>query len=55
MSRAVDETGYVQPTKEKLMASRGANSVIYHSNPITGWHVRADGTVTYQADPWTTT
>jgi len=55
MSRAVDETGYVQPTKEKLIASRGVSSVGYHTNPITGWRVRGDGTVIYHADPWTTT
>jgi len=55
MSRAVDETGYAQPTKEKLIASRGISSVGYHTNPITGWQVRADGTVIYHANPWTTT
>jgi hypothetical protein len=31
------------------------SSVGYHTNPITGWHVRPDGTVIYHADPWTTT
>jgi sulfane dehydrogenase subunit SoxC len=55
MSRAVDESGYVQPTKDKLIASRGVSSVGYHTNPITGWRVRPDGTVIYHADPWTTT
>ena len=54
MSRAVDETGYVQPTREALIASRGVSSVGYHTNPITGWLVRADGTVIYKAEPWTT-
>ena len=44
-SRAVDETGYVQPTREELIAARGSNS-IYHYNGIKVWHVRADGTVT---------
>jgi sulfane dehydrogenase subunit SoxC len=44
-SRAVDETGYVQPTREELIAARGTNS-IYHYNGIKVWHVRADGTVT---------
>jgi sulfane dehydrogenase subunit SoxC len=43
-SRAVDETGYVQPTREALMAVRGTNS-IYHYNGIKFWKVRADGTV----------
>ncbi|HEV8318005.1 MAG TPA: sulfite dehydrogenase [Vicinamibacterales bacterium] len=44
-SRAVDETGYVQPTKAALIAVRGTNS-IYHYNGIKFWNVRADGTVT---------
>jgi sulfane dehydrogenase subunit SoxC len=43
-SRAIDETGYVQPTREELIAARGTNS-IYHYNGIKVWHVRADGTV----------
>ena len=45
-SRAVDETGYVQPTREALIAVRGTNS-IYHYNGIKFWRVRADGTVTH--------
>jgi sulfane dehydrogenase subunit SoxC len=44
-SRAVDETGYVQPTRAALIAVRGTNST-YHYNGIKVWHVRADGTVT---------
>jgi sulfane dehydrogenase subunit SoxC len=44
-SRAIDETGYVQPTREALIAARGTNSV-YHYNGIKFWHVRGDGTVT---------
>ena len=53
MSRAVDETGYMQPTRETLMASRGISTVGYHTNPITGWLVRPDGTVVYRAESWT--
>lgn len=45
-SRAIDETGYVQPTREALVAVRGRNSV-YHYNGIKVWQVRADGTVTH--------
>lgn len=41
-SRAMDETGYVQPTKEELRQVRGANS-IYHNNGIQTWLVRANG------------
>jgi sulfane dehydrogenase subunit SoxC len=44
-SRAIDETGYVQPTREALIAVRGTNS-IYHFNGIKYWEVHADGTVT---------
>jgi sulfane dehydrogenase subunit SoxC len=43
-SRAMDETGYVQPTLEQLRAARGVNS-IYHKNSIHTWLVRADGGV----------
>src|SRR5204863_9834526 len=53
MSRAVDETGYVQPTRDALIASRGVSTVGYHTNPITGWQVRADGAVTFRPEPWT--
>ncbi|MEQ5871077.1 sulfite dehydrogenase [Sagittula sp. NFXS13] len=41
-SRAIDETGYVQPTKAQLRAVRGLNS-IYHNNCIQTWHVKANG------------
>jgi sulfane dehydrogenase subunit SoxC len=52
MSRAVDETGYVQPTRAELVAARGVGSVGYHLNPITGWLIRADGTVVYREEAW---
>lgn len=44
-SRAVDETGYVQPALEQLVEVRGLNSV-YHLNAIQSWHVAPDGEVT---------
>ena len=44
-SRAIDETGYVQPTRAALIAARGTNSA-YHFNGIKLWNVHADGTVT---------
>ncbi|RVU38175.1 sulfite dehydrogenase [Hwanghaeella grinnelliae] len=43
-SRAIDDTGYVQPTKNELRAARGTNS-IYHNNGIQTWHVRENGEV----------
>ena len=52
MSRAVDETGYVQPTRAELLALRGPGTTGYHLNPITGWVVRADGTVVYKEESW---
>jgi len=44
-SRAVDETGYVQPTYTQLRAVRGSSS-IYHKNAIHTWRLHADGSVT---------
>ena len=41
-SRAHDQTGYVQPTKDELRKVRGVNS-IYHNNGIQTWLVRANG------------
>ncbi|GGH26895.1 sulfur dehydrogenase subunit SoxC [Cribrihabitans marinus] len=41
-SRAMDDTGYVQPTKEQLREKRGENSV-YHNNCIQTWYVNSQG------------
>lgn len=49
MSRAVDETGYVQPTLSELRAVRGPGTD-YHFNPIRAWRVRGDGTVTFEGN-----
>lgn len=43
-SRAMDETGYVQPTRKALLAARGTN-YIYHYNAIQSWRVAASGEV----------
>jgi len=43
-SRAVDETGYVQPQLRTLREVRGTRS-IYHNNAIQTWKVGADGEV----------
>jgi len=45
-SRCTDETGYVQPTREELLAVRGKNATD-HYNGIKSWRVLADGTVTH--------
>jgi sulfane dehydrogenase subunit SoxC len=52
MSRAVDETGYVQPTRAELLKLRGPGTTGYHLNPITAWVVRADGSVVYREEAW---
>lgn len=44
-SRAIDETGYVQPTLAELVAVRGLNS-FYHNNAIWPWRIDANGEVT---------
>jgi sulfane dehydrogenase subunit SoxC len=44
LSRATDETGYVQPTRAELMRVRGAGTE-YHFNPIYGWRVMPNGRV----------
>jgi sulfane dehydrogenase subunit SoxC len=44
MSRAVDQTGYVQPTLDELRRVRGPGTS-YHFNHIRAWHVRPDGAV----------
>jgi sulfane dehydrogenase subunit SoxC len=43
-SRAVDETGYVQPSYGQLRAVRGTKS-IYHNNAIQSWKVAESGEV----------
>jgi len=43
-SRATDETGRVQPTRDELIAQHGAN-VIYHYHAIQAWRVEANGEV----------
>jgi sulfane dehydrogenase subunit SoxC len=43
-SRAIDDTGYVQPSKDDLRRIRGTNS-IYHNNGIQTWRVAPTGEV----------
>jgi len=52
MSRAVDETGYIQPTRAQLLRQRGPGTTGYHLNPITGWVVRDDGKVVFKEEAW---
>jgi sulfane dehydrogenase subunit SoxC len=46
LSRATDETGYVQPTRSQLVAVRGPGTD-YHYNQIVGCNVATDGAVTF--------
>lgn len=43
-SRAIDETGYVQPTGRQLVHARGLESN-YHYNAVQSWKVGADGII----------
>jgi sulfane dehydrogenase subunit SoxC len=43
-SRAMDETGYVQPTLQQLRAVRGSRG-IYHNNAVQTWLVEESGEV----------
>src|SRR5215207_5793194 len=43
-SRAMDESGYVQPSKAELRKYRGLNS-IYHNNGIQTWQLHKNGEV----------
>jgi len=46
-SRCTDETGYVQPTRDSLLAVRGLNATD-HYNGIKTWYVHADGKVSHE-------
>lgn len=48
-SRAVDETGYVQPERRELVEKRGTNG-FFHYNAIVTWKVDEDGVVTHIYD-----
>jgi sulfane dehydrogenase subunit SoxC len=52
MSRAVDESGYMQPTRAEVIKFRGLGTTGYHLNPVTGWRIKADGTVVYREEAW---
>lgn len=52
MSRAVDETGYTQPTLQQLVNARGADMGGYHLNPVTAWVIQRDGKVLFRPEKW---
>ena len=45
LSRCTDELGYIQPTRNQLLAARGSST--YHFNGIQAWKIRADGKVVH--------
>ncbi|MEK7240858.1 MAG: sulfite dehydrogenase [Gemmatimonadota bacterium] len=49
LSRATDETGYVQPTRTELVKVRGIGTD-FHFNPIVGWKVQRDGQVVFHGE-----
>lgn len=49
MSRATDETGYVQPTRATFVEGRGRGTD-YHFNHIRAWQVARDGQVTFAVE-----
>lgn len=46
ISRATDETGYVQPGRAKLVAERGRNGY-FHYNAQVAWNVAQDGSLSH--------
>ena len=49
LSRATDETGYVQPTRTALIKVRGVGTD-FHFNPVVGARVMADGRVFFHGE-----
>jgi sulfane dehydrogenase subunit SoxC len=49
LSRATDETGYVQPTRRRLIEVRGIGTD-FHFNPIVGCRVQPDGRVFFHGE-----
>ncbi|RXJ82754.1 sulfite dehydrogenase [Arcobacter sp. F2176] len=44
LSRAIDDSGHIQPSIDKLVSKVGVEG-IYHRNPIVGWEVTSKGVV----------
>lgn len=44
MSRAIDETGATQPSRDRLLEGRGGDA-FYHYNAIQAWRIDGNGTV----------
>jgi sulfane dehydrogenase subunit SoxC len=44
MSRAIDDSGEIQPSRDEFLAEKGAQ-VSYHNNAMQAWHIDTDGGV----------
>lgn len=49
LSRATDDAGFVQPTRQGMIAERGLGTD-YHFNQIVGWQVGTNGAVTFHGE-----
>jgi len=49
LSRATDQTGYVQPARAKLLEVRGKGTD-FHFNHIKGWRIQPDGKIFYHGE-----
>ncbi|MDQ7090037.1 MAG: sulfite dehydrogenase [Methylococcales bacterium] len=45
-SRAIDETGYVQPEREELVKQRGTHGY-FHYNAIVSWKINSNGAISH--------
>jgi sulfane dehydrogenase subunit SoxC len=52
LSRATDETDYLQPALSQLVTARGADMGGYHLNPVTAWNIKPDGRVLFKPEKW---
>jgi sulfane dehydrogenase subunit SoxC len=52
MSRAIDDTGYVQPTQAEWIEARGPAAGPYHINAIVPYKVNSQGQVFTDMEPW---
>lgn len=52
LSRATDDTGYIQPTLKQLVEARGADIGGYHMNPVTAWVIKRDGEVLFKPEKY---
>jgi len=49
LSRATDQTGYVQPMRARLLEVRGQGTD-FHFNHVKGWRIRPDGKILYHGE-----